>query len=172
MATRNDLAESRAKRLPDTDRRLYESFRQLGMEPAAALAATQGRDTLASTAAEEELIGTWETFFKNRPPEQRRRMAEAAARGRDHTPLSELGTPGKRAPRDMAGDTRELSGPLSREERRFRDSLTADERRRLSEAAAQIAEEAGLGRTFGCDAQRVAEDRLLKAVHGRMRGNS
>jgi hypothetical protein len=98
MATRNSLAESRAKRLPDTDRRLYESFRRLGMEPAAALAATQGRDTLASTAAEEELIGTWETFFKDRPPEQRRRMAEAAARRledeqRDQPADPEVGPP-------------------------------------------------------------------------------
>jgi hypothetical protein len=171
MATRNDLAESRAKRLPGDDRRLYESFRRLGMDPAAALAATQGRSSLASTEPTEALVETWETFFENRPPEQRRRMAEAAARGREGIPLRGVGTGPKTPTPPMAVDPEGLSGPLSREEERFRDSLTRQERELLSEAAADIAAEAGLSRTFGCDARHIAETRLLKAVHRRMRGD-
>ena len=42
MTTRNEIAEQRAEQLPDTDRRLYESFKRTGMSPAAAWAATFG----------------------------------------------------------------------------------------------------------------------------------
>src|SRR6185295_17000838 len=60
MTTRNELAEQRAKRLPADVRQLYEAFRRMGMAPAAALAATAGRDTLTSADKFEQLTESFE----------------------------------------------------------------------------------------------------------------
>ena len=54
MTTRNEHAEAVAGELPEADKRLYASFRRLGMEPVAALEATRGREkpALPSIAGE------------------------------------------------------------------------------------------------------------------------
>lgn len=58
---RDRVAESRARRLTENDRRLYESFRSLGMSPAAALSATAGRDgELSSSDPVERMAESFE----------------------------------------------------------------------------------------------------------------
>lgn len=58
---RDDVAKGRAERLTENDRRLYESFRSLGMSPAAALSATAGRDgSLSSSDPVERMAESFE----------------------------------------------------------------------------------------------------------------
>lgn len=61
--TRDQHAEVRAERLVDEDRELYESFRDLGMSPAAALSATAGRDGhLQSVSGFDRLTESFEAL--------------------------------------------------------------------------------------------------------------
>lgn len=58
---RDDVAKGRAERLTEGDRRLYESFRSLGMSPAAALSATAGRGgSLSSSDPVERMAESFE----------------------------------------------------------------------------------------------------------------
>lgn len=88
----NEQAEARAQRLPEVDRRLFESFRRLGMSADAALSATTGRDRLPSTDPAETMVESFEAGFlqQGRTPEQARRMGEAATAGRQGGTLREV----------------------------------------------------------------------------------
>jgi len=61
--TRDQQAEARAARLVDEDRALYESFRDLGMSPAAAMNAAVGRDgQLQSVSGFDRLTESFEVL--------------------------------------------------------------------------------------------------------------
>lgn len=61
MNQRDTISEARAQRLNAQERGLYESFRNMGMSPAAALSATAGRDgSLSSTDRFDTLTEAFE----------------------------------------------------------------------------------------------------------------
>lgn len=61
MNQRDTISEARAQRLNAQERSLYESFRSMGMSPAAALSATAGRDgSLSSTDRFDTLTEAFE----------------------------------------------------------------------------------------------------------------
>lgn len=176
MTTRNELAGQRAQRLSADERQLYESFRRLGMDPTAALVATSGRERLSSADPAEELVESFEGLIdgRGRDPERVRVMAENAACGRDASSLRQIRESLGRSTDRPAGrgsilEDAALSGPLTAEERRWHRKLGAEQRSILTETAEQMVEELSLSKRFGCDARRVAENRLIKEAHRRMR---